>query len=133
MRFNGALASAFFTSAVFFGHVAAHEGHDHDEEASSSSVVESSTSSAVERPTFTVSCLYRQCVVVADLCFLPRNHADAIGSLLKSMHLSMSNLQTTGKRDGNHHMPRKRTPRPTRIGRMLVNGPLKSPTSSPVS
>ena len=130
MRFNGALASAFCTSALFLSHVTAHEGHDHEEEASSSSLVETSTSSAVERPTFTVSHFCLQCVVIADLRFLRSNFTDAIDSLPRLMHLSTSNLRTIGKRDGNHRMLRKRTPRPMRIGRMSANGPSRSLMSS---
>jgi hypothetical protein len=40
--------------------------------------------------------------------------------------LFLNSLQMTGSRDGHHHMPRRKTRRLKRIGRMLENGRLKS-------
>ena len=51
MRINGALLSTLYSSAALLGHV---QAEDDAADASSTSVVESSTSSAIEKPTFTV-------------------------------------------------------------------------------
>ena len=53
MRFDAVLASALYSSALFYGQVRADEVED-AAESSTTSVVESSTSTAIEKPTFTV-------------------------------------------------------------------------------
>ena len=52
MRVHAALLSALYSSAVFIGQTRA---DDDTEDASSSSVSESTTTSQIEKPTFTVS------------------------------------------------------------------------------
>ena len=52
MRVNGALVAALYSSASLLGQIRAAE--DDDVVEPSSSVAESSTSSVIERPTFTV-------------------------------------------------------------------------------
>lgn len=50
MRVNGALAAALYSTATLLGQVRAQDADD----ASSTAVTESSTTSEIEKPTFTV-------------------------------------------------------------------------------
>ena len=54
MRVNAVILSALYSSATFLGQARA-EDDDAAADSTSTSVTESSTSSALERPTFTVS------------------------------------------------------------------------------
>ena len=65
MRFNPALASALYSSALFLGQV-----HADDVDAS-----ESSTSSPVEKPTFTVSTYIKEVAELAAYFVSPAAHS----------------------------------------------------------
>jgi hypothetical protein len=83
----------------------------------SAAEAESSTSTSVAKPTFTVSA-YRIESAVLQLT--------VSSSPPSSRHLSSSSSQTTGRTDGSLHTQR-RTSRPTtRNGHTLVPGPLRS-------
>jgi hypothetical protein len=60
MRFDAALAAALLSGAALLGNVYAQEAPLEDT-SSSTAVVESSTSTALEKPTFTVCALPRTC------------------------------------------------------------------------
>ena len=53
MRLNGALATALYSSALLLGSVRADDSEDAD--SSSTTVEDATTTSVVEKPTFTVS------------------------------------------------------------------------------
>ena len=55
MRFDAVLASALYSSALFYGQVRADILDDDVAEPSTTSATESSTSLPIEKPTFTVS------------------------------------------------------------------------------
>lgn len=68
MRINGALATALCSSACFFGIVGAEDAEDAG--SSSTAVDDTSTSSAVEKPTFTVSYRLPECARMKKVVLL---------------------------------------------------------------
>ena len=119
MRLNAVLLSSLYSAAALFGQVRA---EDEAADASTASVVESSTSSAIEKPTFTVS---RPRVATR---FVPSERAalTCLSPLISKLPFSSSS-QMTGTHDGLHRMPRRKTPKPLKTGRTLVPGLLRSP------
>jgi len=94
------------------------------QEATSSvaSAVESVTSSAISKPTFTVSPAF------GTLCHCHRANANQYTSLPHSKLPSSSSSPTTGNPGGRSHTRRRRAPR--RSGHTMASGPLRSPLSS---
>ena len=117
MRFNAALVSALYSSAALVGSVRAADADVDADESSSTVIEESTTSSVVEKPTFTVSPTLQH-----EDSRGRKNFTNEHASPRPSKHLSLSSSQTTGNQDGSHPMPRKKIPRPMRIGRMLESG-----------
>ena len=127
MRVNGAVATALYSSALLLGQVRA---EDEDvPEASSVEAVESSTSSAIEKPTFTVCIHLRHCCP-SCIKMAIKYQANVIDSPTTSKHRFSNNSQTDGIRGGHHLMPRRKIQRRKKSGRTLENGRLKNQASS---
>jgi hypothetical protein len=94
------------------------------QEATSSvaSAVESVTSSAIAKPTFTVS------IAIGSSATATEPMLTRCASLPTSKLLSSSSSPTTGNRGGRSHTQRRRAPR--RSGHTMASGPLRSPLSS---
>ncbi len=128
MRLNEVLATALYSSAALLGQVGAQE--DDEGIGSSSTEIETSTTSPIERPTFTVKLL-------SDSSRKPtwmkssKVYIDNYDSHPPtSKQISSNNSQTIGNLGGSPLTPRRKTPRPTKNGRMSASGPLRSPMYS---
>ena len=118
MRVNGALAAALYSSATLLGQVRAADNDDAVE--SSSTVAESSTTSAIERPTFTV----RRPHHLKTKLLISTDFWESLSRASKA--ISSNNSQMTGRLDGSLHMQRKKTQKLTRNGHSLGSGPSKN-------
>lgn len=121
MRANALLTSVLYSCAFVVGHVRADDQAVFEEAATESftSVAESSTSSIIEKPTFTVRISSR---IVRQQSTSSETVADTFGSLSVSKHPSLSSLRMTGALDGRRHMRRRKIRRRTRSGSMSANG-----------
>ena len=127
MRVNAVLATALYSSAALLGQVRADDTDD-AAESSSTSIEETSTTSAIEKPTFTVRCLHsKQC---NGLGHSVREHLLKPHSLPTLKQTSSNNSQTTGSHGGNLPTQRKKTPRLPKNGHTSASGPLRSPMFS---
>ena len=132
MRVNAVLATALYSSAALLGQVRADDTDD-SLESSTPVVEETSTTSAIEKPTFTVR----------NLPFPAKNNAIGAGSILvearakyhyhsppNSKQIFLNSLRMTGKHAGNHLTRKKRIQRLLKNGHMLANGRLRNPMFS---
>lgn len=116
MRFSGAVATALYSSALLLGNVRADDVEEVD--SSSTTIEEATTTSILEKPTFTVG-RYR----MGRKPFPPpRSIANAKISLQISKLRSLSNSQTTGRLGGSLLTQKRTIPKLPKTGPMSANG-----------